>query len=57
MIMYAIRAMWNSIAPPNVCSAIELESVVAPKVIPVNEESNYKRQSPFFHREEAVCCD
>jgi len=33
--MYAIRAIWNSMAPPNVCNAIELESVVAPKVIPV----------------------
>ena len=35
IIMYAIRAVWNSIAPPKVCTAIELARVVAPKVIPV----------------------
>ena len=35
--MYAIRATWNNIAPPKVCNAIEFESVVAPKVIPVKK--------------------
>ena len=35
IIMYAIRARWNSIAPPKVCTAIELARVIAPNVIPV----------------------
>ena len=35
IILYAIRAVWNSRAPPKVCNASELERVVAPKVIPV----------------------
>ena len=35
IIMYAIKAMLNSMAPPKPCNVSELERVTAPKVIPV----------------------
>ena len=37
MTIYAIRAMWNSREPPNVCRVIEFARVVNPKVIPVKK--------------------
>jgi len=46
--MYAVRARLNSIASPKACSASELESVVAPKVIPTRNSPTVRGGAHFF---------